>query len=297
MREVTAVKPVWQAISAARLRRRLPLKFVPSQAILYAASLIVFVLLLFAIAPGWFAKYAPTDMQADQLLLPPGSAHWLGTDYFGRDVLSLVIYGARESLFIGFASVIVGGFIGAAVGMAAGYCGGWVDNVLMRINDIVMTVPSVLLALAIAAALGPGLWNIVLAVALSAVPNYARVMRGQILSLRNRSFITASRSLGAAPLPLFLKHIVPNSISPLLVMAAIGIGTAILTGSGLSFLGLGVLKEVPDWGALLSQGRGYLSVAWWICTFPGLAITLFVLSVNVLGDELRDRLDPRKRIT
>jgi peptide/nickel transport system permease protein len=209
----------------------------------------------------------------------------------------LIVYGARESLFIGFASVIVGGLIGGAIGAISGYFGGRTDSVLMRFIDVVMTIPGVLLALAVAAALGPGLWNIILAVALASVPNYARIMRGQILSIKSRPFITASRSIGAAELSIFVKHVLPNSLSPLLVMAAIGVGTSILTGSGLSFLGLGVLKEIPDWGALLSQGRGYLTVAWWICTFPGLAITLFVISVNVIGDELRDALDPKKRRT
>ncbi|MZQ86422.1 ABC transporter permease subunit [Paenibacillus sp. 5J-6] len=295
MREAVNAKPLWRIKRAGLTIQRKNLNLSPSRFILYASTLVVVFLIICAIVPRWIAPYMPTDMQADQILLPPGGAHVLGTDYFGRDVFSLIVYGARESLFIGFASVIVGGLLGGLIGAYAGYFGGWTDRVLMRLNDIVMTVPSVLLALAIAAALGPGLWNIILAVALAAVPNYARVMRGQILSVKNRPFITASRSIGATQLSLFVKHVLPNSLSPLLVMAAIGVGTSILTGSGLSFLGLGVLKEIPDWGALLSQGRGYLTVAWWICTFPGLAITLFVLSINVLGDELRDALDPKKR--
>jgi peptide/nickel transport system permease protein len=295
MREAVNAKPLWRIKRAGLTIQRKNLNLSPSRFILYASTVVVVFLIICAMVPRWIAPYMPNDMQADQILLPPGGAHVLGTDYFGRDVFSLIVYGARESLFIGFASVIVGGLLGGLIGAYAGYFGGWTDRVLMRLNDIVMTVPSVLLALAIAAALGPGLWNIILAVALAAVPNYARVMRGQILSVKNRPFITASRSIGATQLSLFVKHVLPNSLSPLLVMAAIGVGTSILTGSGLSFLGLGVLKEIPDWGALLSQGRGYLTVAWWICTFPGLAITLFVLSINVLGDELRDALDPKKR--
>lgn len=176
----------------------------------------------------------------------------------------------------------------------SGYFGGRVDNALMRVIDVLMTIPSVMLALAVAAALGPGLWNIILAVALSTVPNYARIMRGKFSASR-----TARSSCIAFDRRCRIPGIHParsaNSLSPLLVMAAIGVGTSILTGSGLSFLGLGELKEIPDWGSLLSQGRGYLTVAWWICTFPGLAITLFVLSVNVIGDALRDALDPKKR--
>lgn len=295
MREAATVKPLWRTRSTAKADRRAAPRIAWSKALACAAGLVVVFLILCALAPQWIAPYAPTDMQADRILLAPGAAHWLGTDYFGRDIFSVIVFGARESLFIGFASVAVGGLSGALIGALAGYLGKWTDTVLMRAVDIVMTIPGVLLALAVAAALGPGLWNIILAVAIASAPNYARIMRGQILSIKNRSFIMASRSIGATELSVFVRHVLPNSLSPLLVMACIGVGTAILTGSGLSFLGLGVLKEVPDWGALLSQGRGYLTVAWWICTFPGLAITLFVLSVNIIGDELRDKLDPKKR--
>ncbi|QHW32924.1 ABC transporter permease [Paenibacillus rhizovicinus] len=295
MREAASVKTVWRTKAASSaFRRRMP-KVSVTRLMVYAASLVVLFLIACALVPQWIAPYSPTDMQADRILLPPGAAHWFGTDYFGRDIFSVVVHGTRESLFIGFASVIVGGLAGTLIGASAGYFGGWVDGVLMRVIDVFMTIPGVLLALAVAAVLGPGLWNLILAVALASIPNYARIMRGQILSVKNRPFILASRSIGASELPIFFKHVLPNSLSPLLVMACIGVGTSILTGSGLSFLGLGVIKEIPDWGALLSQGRGYLTVAWWICTFPGLAITLFVLSVNVIGDELRDALDPRKR--
>lgn len=295
MREAASVKPLWRTKGAAAASRRTVPKIPMSRLMAYGAGLIVLFLAVCAIVPQWIAPYSPIDMAADRILLSPGAAHWLGTDYFGRDIFSVIVHGARESLFIGFASVVVGGLSGGLIGAVAGYFGGWVDSVLMRIIDVVMTIPGVVLALAVAAALGPGLWNIILAVAIASVPNYARIMRGQILGIKNRPFIMASRSIGASELSVFVKHVLPNSLSPLLVMACIGVGTAILTGSGLSFLGLGVLKEIPDWGALLSQGRGYLTVAWWICTFPGLAITLFVLSVNMIGDELRDALDPKKR--
>jgi peptide/nickel transport system permease protein len=295
MREAASVKTAWRTKRTATTLQRTVPKIVVARWMSLTAGAVVLFLIACALVPKWIAPYSPTDMQADRILLPPGSAYWLGTDYFGRDVFSLIVYGARESLFIGFASVLVGGVSGALLGALSGYLGGWVDSVLMRIVDVIMTIPGVLLALAVAAGLGPGLWNIVLAVAIASVPNYARIMRGQILSVKSRPFITASRSIGASELSVFVKHVLPNSLSPLLVMACIGVGTSILTGSGLSFLGLGVLKEIPDWGALLSQGRGYLTVAWWICTFPGMAITLFVLSVNVIGDELRDALDPRKR--
>lgn len=264
-----------------------------SQLFLYTALLIVIFTVACAIVPGWIAPYDPTQMMTDAILQAPSAAHLFGTDYFGRDIFSVVVHGSRDSLLIGFASVLVGGLVGSALGILAGYAGGLVDTITMRAVDILMAVPGVLLALSVAAALGPGLLNIALAVAVASIPGYARVMRGQVMSVKNLPFITATRSLGGSNARIFWKHVLPHSLSPLLVMATLGVGTSILTGSGLSFLGLGVLKEIPDWGALLSQGRGYLTVAWWICTFPGLAITLFVLAVNLIGDEIRDRLDPK----
>ncbi|MCM3175104.1 MULTISPECIES: ABC transporter permease [unclassified Paenibacillus] len=264
-----------------------------SRSFFYAALLIVVFTIACAIVPGWIAPYSPTEMLTDAILQAPSWAHLFGTDYFGRDIFSVVVYGSRDSLLIGFASVLVGGLAGSALGIISGYIGGIVDSIIMRAVDILMAVPGVLLALSVAAALGPGLLNIALAVAVASIPGYARVMRGQVMSVKGLPFITATRSLGGSNTRIFWRHVLPHSLSPLLVMATLGVGTSILTGSGLSFLGLGVLKEIPDWGALLSQGRGYLTVAWWICTFPGLAITLFVLAVNLIGDDIRDRLDPK----
>ncbi|SEL93663.1 peptide/nickel transport system permease protein [Paenibacillus sp. cl141a] len=294
MREAVSAKTVWRQRRLTSPAARRSGRFSANDWFLYAAGLVVLFIVVCAIVPQWIAPYAPTDMLTDRIMQAPSAAHLFGTDYFGRDIFSVVVHGSRDSLFIGFASVLVGGLIGGAVGAMSGYAGGWVDTVLMRLNDILMTIPGILLALAIAGALGPSLSNVVLAVAVSAIPGYARVMRAQIMSIKNRTFVKAAGSIGASPLRVFWNHVLPNSLSPLLVMATIGIGTSILTGSGLSFLGLGVLREVPDWGTLLSQGRGYLTVAWWMCTFPGLAITAFVLSVNIIGDRLRDHLDPKK---
>jgi len=249
---------------------------------------------LCALFPGWIAPYSPTSMEADRVLLPPGAAHYFGTDYFGRDIFSVVVYGARDSLLIGVASVLAGGLAGCIIGAAAGIAGGVIDLILMRFIEIVMTIPGILLALAIAAVLGPNLFNMIFAVAVSMVPGFARVFRSQIISVKGRAFITAARSIGMPAPRIFFRHVLPNAWSPVLVMATIGLGTSILTAAGLSFLGLGVVKEIPDWGTLLSQGRGYLTVAWWISTFPGIAITLLVLSGNILGDWLRDRLDPKR---
>ncbi|MFE4712319.1 ABC transporter permease [Paenibacillus sp. NPDC056722] len=291
MKDATALKPLWKS---ERKRPARSWHLGASDLFLYAAELVVLFLIVCAIVPGWVAPYSPTMMDAAQLLQPPSVKHLLGTDYFGRDVFSLIVYGSRDSLLIGLASVIVGGLTGGILGAFSGYVGGWVDQVIMRIIEVLMTIPGILLALAIAAAIGPSLINVVLAIAAGTIPRYARVMRSQVLSVKNRAFVTASRSIGSTGFRIFRKHVLPNSLAPFLVMATIGIGTSILTGSGLSFLGLGVIKEIPDWGTVLAQGRGYLTVAWWICTFPGLAIALFVLAINIIGDRLRDKLDPRK---
>ncbi|GED66986.1 peptide ABC transporter permease [Brevibacillus reuszeri] len=291
MKDTTIEKPLGTSVQLQRYRlRRIDL----TQLFLFAAGLVVMFLGICAIVPQWVAPYSPTMIDPANLLKPPSASHLFGTDYFGRDVFTLVVYGSRDSLLIGLTSVIVGGVTGGVLGAISGYVGGLIDLIIMRIIEVLMTIPGILLALAIAAALGPSTLNVVLAIASGTIPRYARVMRSQILSVKLRSYVTASRSIGSSEIRIFWKHVLPNSTAPFLVMATIGIGTSILTGSSLSFLGLGVMKEIPDWGTVLSQGRGYLTVAWWVCTFPGLAIALFVLSVNVIGDQIRDVLDPKK---
>ncbi|PKG23008.1 D-ala-D-ala transporter subunit [Niallia nealsonii] len=270
--------------------------FYSEHAFLYLASGVILFLISCAIFPQWIAPYAPTKMFSDAIMQAPSASHFLGTDYFGRDIFSLIVYGSRTSLFIGFLSVFLAALLGMLIGSISGYIGGIVDLLFMRVIDILMTIPGMLLALAFAAALGPSLMNIILAITISALPGYARLMRGQIISLKDRNYVIASKSIGVSSIVVFFRHILPNAYSPLLVMATNGLGTSILLGAGLSFLGLGIVQEIPDWGTLLSQGRGYLSAAWWIATFPGLAITLFVLSANILGDSFRDFLDPKKKI-
>lgn len=269
--------------------------FHPEHVFIYVAGSIIFFLLVCAVFPQWVAPYAPTKMFTDAIMQAPSATHILGTDYFGRDVFSLIVFESRTSLIIGILSVIVAATIGMLIGSVAGYAGGMIDLIFMRIIDILMTIPGMLLSLAFAAALGPSLMNIILAISISAVPGYARLMRGQILTLKRRNFVIASKSIGVSDLVIFFRHILPNAYSPLLVMATNGLGSSILLGAGLSFLGLGIVQEVPDWGTLLSQGRGYLAAAWWIATFPGIAITSFVLSANIIGDSLRDFLDPKKQ--
>ncbi len=291
MKETTSVNPIWTPNLTERFRIR---RIEASRLFLYGAGLVVLFLIICAIAPQWIAPYSPTKIDPTNLLKPPSGSHLFGTDYFGRDVFTLVIYGSRDSILIGLASVVVGGLSGAALGAISGYMGGLIDLIIMRFIEVLMTIPGILLALAIAAAMGPSMFNVVLAISAATIPRYARVMRSQILSVKNRPYVQASRSIGSSGIRIFWKHVLPNSTAPFLVMATIGVGTSILTGAGLSFLGLGVIKEIPDWGTVLSQGRGYLTVAWWVCTFPGLAIALFVLSVNIIGDRIRDALDPRK---
>ena len=285
--ERSAVRiPGWKAFN---LKRKLSF----SNLSVFAAGFVLLFIVICAIVPTWIAPYAPTMMFTDQILSAPSLTHPFGTDYFGRDVFSLVVHGSRDSLIIGVSAVLIGGLIGGAIGALAGYIGGIVDTVFMRIVEILMTIPGILLALAIAAALGPSLKNIVLAIAISSIPGYARVMRGQMISIKKRPYVAASRSIGTSNARILFWHILPNAWSPILVMATIGLGSAILTGAGLSFLGLGVIKEVPDWGALLSQGRNYLTAGWWMATFPGLAITAFVLSINIAGDKLQDVTNPK----
>jgi peptide/nickel transport system permease protein len=295
MKELVSTENVWQKTNVSTKpsqtrKRRLAINHL----FVGIAAFVMVFLIACTVCPQWIAPYSPTDMAKDSILKPPSLHHVFGTDYYGRDVFSVVVYGSRDSLFIGFASVVVGLLAGSTLGGFSGYVGGFVDRVLMLCIDILMTIPGILLALAIAASLGPSLFNIVLAVAIGAVPGYARVTRSQIMSVKQRPFVMASRSIGVSEFRVFWQHVLPNAWSPLLVMATIGLGSSILVGSGLSFLGLGVQKEIPDWGALLAQGRGYLTVGWWIATFPGLCITLFVLSVNVIGDTLRDYIDPKK---
>lgn len=296
-KETLWAKTAWRAEAKPSFRPgRLPVRLSVPDLLVYGAVAVILFIVVCGLLPGWIAPYSPSDMSYD-IMARPGLDHLFGTDYYGRDVFSVVVHGSRDSLFIGLASVLVGSLVGGLLGALAGYMGGLIDTIIMRVVEVLMTIPGILLALAIAAALGPSLFNIVLAVSLSAVPGYARVLRSQILSIKGRPFITAARSIGTSGLQIFIRHVLPNSLSPLLVMATIGLGTSILVGSGLSFLGLGIIKEIPDWGTLLSQGRGYLTVAWWISTFPGLAITLLVLSVNLLGDRLRDKVDPKQRRT
>jgi len=258
-----------------------------------AGLVVVVVLVAVAVAAPLLAPYAPEAQNLRERLRPPSGAHWFGTDEFGRDVLSRVLYGARISLLTGLVPVLSGLLVGTAIGLVAGYYGGRLDNLLMRVMDVLLAFPSLLLALAVVGALGPGLVNAVIAVAIVAVPGYARLARSVVIATREEEFVQAARALGARDPRLLLKHVLPTTLGPLSVQATLGIGFAILSMAGLSFLGLGVQPPTADWGEMLARGRRFLPDSAWLLIFPGAAISLTVLAFNLFGDGLRDALDPR----
>lgn len=258
---------------------------------LFILSLVVFC----AIFADLIADYE-TVVIAQNLsdrLQGPSAQYWLGTDEFGRDIFARMIHGTRVSLLVGVLSVGISIIIGGGLGAVAGYYGGRLDNVIMRVMDVFLAVPSILLAIAIVSALGANLINLMFAIAISSIPSYARVVRASVLSIRDQEFIEAARAIGANDARIIFRHIIPNSLAPVIVQGALGVAGAILSTAGLSFIGLGIQPPEPEWGAMLAGGRQYLRHAWHVTTFPGMAIMITILSLNLLGDGLRDALDPR----
>ncbi len=256
----------------------------------------VIVILMFLLAG--LAVLLPGDPAAidiKQALLPPGSAHLLGTDDLGRDVLLRMLYGARISLLVGFVAVGISTLIGILAGSLAGFYGGFVDAVIMRFVDIMLCFPTFFLILAVIAFLEPSIWNIMIVIGITSWMGVARLVRAEFLSLREREFVLAARAVGASDLRLILRHMLPNALSPVLVSASLGVAGAILTESALSFLGIGVQPPTPSWGNMLIAGKQTLGYAWWLSVFPGLAILITVLGYNLLGEGIRDALDPRLR--
>lgn len=272
-----------------------------SRAALLSLIFLVFLAMVAIFAP-LLAPQDPSRVSILTTLKPPmwfeegDPKYILGTDSLGRDVLSQLIYGARVSLLVGLTVVAIGGTLGTVLGLIGGYYGGLLDDVIMRVADIQLAFPFILLAITFLAALGPGLENLIVVLAVGSWMNYARVMRSQVLSLREKEFIEASHALGIGDARILFRHLLPNAITPIIVIASFSVASTIIAEASLSFLGLGVKPSTPTWGAMLANGREYITDAWWLVVTPGVAIMLTVLSINILGDWLRDRLDPRLRV-
>jgi peptide/nickel transport system permease protein len=277
-------------VRGLRLVARAPILANPLN--LVALALIAVLAACALLAPV-LAPYDPLAQDLAVRLKPPSPEHWLGTDSLGRDIASRILYGARISLVIGVVVVASAGVFGTFVGLVAGYAGGLVDEALMRLTEVFLAFPALILAMAIAGALGPSLTNAIIAIAAVTWAVYARLTRGQILSLRRREFVEAARAMGATRMRIIVRHLLPNTLAPLMVQASFDMGSAIISAAGLSFIGFGAQPPTPEWGVMISEGRNFISTQPWLSLFPGLAILLAVGSFNLLGDGLRDAFDPR----
>ncbi len=286
----TGADPALAAHPARALLRR----FIRNRSA-FAGSVLFGLIVLLALIGTRATPYDPVQMDIENRLAEPGLEHLLGSDHYGRDIFSRLLAGAHLSLLIGLVSVSLAVSSGLLLGLPAGYFGGWVDMLVMRMMDLMLSFPSVLLALGIVAIAGPSLFNVMLAVGIASVPSYTRLVRASVLGIRGLPYIEAARALGSAPMRIITQHVIPNILAPLIVLATLGTAGAILTGAALSFLGLGSQPPIPEWGAMLSEARNYMRLGWWLTVFPGLAIALTVLSLNQLGDGLRDLLDPYMR--
>lgn len=260
-----------------------------------AGSLIVLFFIVTAVFAPWLAPYTPTEQNFMDTMQGPSAKHWLGTDSFGQDILSRIFYGARSALWIGFASVALGLLVGVAVGLLAGLRGGRVEWLLMRVVDGLLAFPELIMAMAFMAVLGLGMNNVILALALSFVGPFARTVRADVLQVKVRPYIEAARLMGVPEREIVLRHVLPNIASPILIQAGMRISIAILLASGLSFLGLGVVPPTPDWGLMIAEGRGFISMAPWMAGMPGLALATLLVGLNLLAEGLRDALDPKTR--
>lgn len=261
-----------------------------------AGAAIFSIIVLVALLGPMLAPHDPTAQDPISSLVGPSLAHPFGFDNLGRDVFSRVIVGSRQSLMVGAIAISIAGTAGTVIGLITGYYGGAIDLIFQRLIDIQLAFPGLLLALAIVAVLGPGLQNAMIAVGISLIPSYARMVRGSVMSAKESAYIEAARTIGSTDGRIIFRHVLPNVAVPILVLSTVGFAWAILIGASLSFLGLGAQPPHPEWGRDLSEGRNYLSIAWWISTFPGLAIMLTIVSINLVGDGLRDALDPRLKM-
>ncbi|SFL89428.1 ABC transporter permease [Halanaerobium salsuginis] len=261
----------------------------------FLGFIILFIFLVMAIFAPYLAPYDPFQMDPQAMLQPPGADHLFGTDQFGRDILSRIIFGSRISFKVGLISVGLSLIVGVSMGIVAGYYGGWLDNLISRIMDVMFSFPQIFLALVIMAVLGTSSTNLMLAIGLVYIPIFGRIARASVLSIKDSLYIEAANSIGVSNLIIMLRHILPNIMAPIIVQTTLSFGFAIRAEAALSFLGLGVEADIPSWGIMLNQGKDWMEMAWWNAVFPGLSATLAILSFNILGDGLRDALDPRLR--
>jgi peptide/nickel transport system permease protein len=280
------------SVRGLRLAARTPILDNPLNVVALA---LIAVFAACAVLAPLLAPYDPLAQELGSRLQPPSAQHWLGTDSLGRDIASRILFGARISLVIGIVVVASAGVVGTLIGLVAGYAGGFVDEALMRLTEVFLAFPALILAMAIAGALGPSLSNAIIAIAAVTWAVYARLVRGQILSLRRREFVEAARAIGASRIRILWHHLLPNVLAPLMIQASFDLGSAIIAAAGLSFIGFGAQPPTPEWGVMISEGRNYISTQPWLSLFPGLAILFAVGSFNLLGDGLRDAFDPRLR--
>jgi peptide/nickel transport system permease protein len=280
------VRPARRRSAASRILRN-PLSLV--------GVLLIGGLIILAVIASMIAPYDPIRTDLASRLAPPSRAHLFGTDQLGRDILSRILYGTRISLRIAILTAVIATFIGAPLGIITGYFRGRVDDLLMRVTDMFMAFPRLILAMAIAAALRPTLENVIIAISLAAWPAYARLARSVTLGLREENYVEAARAIGARAPRLLARHIFPGVLSPMTIQVSLDMGGIILTAAGLGFIGFGAQPPTPEWGVMISEGRNYITQQWWVSTFPGIAISLFVLGFNMLGDGIRDVMDPRLR--
>src|SRR5215472_17560906 len=271
--------------------------FLARRHVLGTAGLVIMaVFVLTALFADLISNFDPLTVDSARALARPSAQHWMGTDSFGRDVWARIIHGARISLAVGIGSTAIGGFFGVIIGLASGYLSGWVDLVFQRVTDIFQALPLLVLALVMTAALGPSLPNVIIAIAIPLVPIVARVIRANTLALREQPFVDAAKSIGMSEMRIAIRHVLPNTLAPLIVLATAQLGSTILTEASLSFLGLGIPEPFPSWGRMLSESAAeYVRTAPWLVIFPGAAISLVVFGTNLFGDSLRDLLDPRQR--
>lgn len=260
-----------------------------------AGAIVVLIFVFLALFAKYIAPYDPVYIDMSKKLQGPSSEHWFGTDDKGRDIFSRIVFGARVSLKVGFLSTFLGAIVGVLLGIIAGYYGRWIDSFIMRVCDVLLAFPGILLALAIVSILGPSETNVIIAVAFFAVPTFARIVRGSTLSVKKLEYIDAIRAMGARDMRIIFRHILPNITSPIIVQATLYVASAIITASALSFLGLGTQPPTPEWGMMLAQGRQYIAQAPHITLFPGLVILVVVIGFNLFGDGLRDALDPKTK--